>query len=128
VLPYLGTARNQVYGPGYQRINMSVFKNFPTFESQYLQVRADIFNLSTLRHSASRVTAVQTTIPRAAKSSIRALSANSPPTRASSSSRRSTTSSHVLKTICNLSLPHLLRSGGAPFLQDFFPNKLLKRE
>ncbi len=45
VLPYLGTARNQVYGPGYQRINMSVFKNFNTFESQYLQVRADIFNL-----------------------------------------------------------------------------------
>ena len=24
---------------------MSVFKNFSTFESQYLQVRADIFNL-----------------------------------------------------------------------------------
>ncbi|HXP08734.1 MAG TPA: TonB-dependent receptor, partial [Acidobacteriaceae bacterium] len=45
VLPYLGTARNQVYGPGYNRINMSVFKNFKTYESQYLQVRADIFNL-----------------------------------------------------------------------------------
>ncbi|HEX6771608.1 MAG TPA: TonB-dependent receptor, partial [Acidobacteriaceae bacterium] len=45
VLPYLGTARNQIYGPGYNRINMSVFKNFTTFESQYLQVRADIFNL-----------------------------------------------------------------------------------
>jgi hypothetical protein len=45
VLSYLGSARNQVYGPGYQRINMSVFKNFSTFESQYLQVRADIFNL-----------------------------------------------------------------------------------
>jgi len=45
VLPYLGTARNQVFGPGYNRINMSVFKNFKTYESQYLQVRADIFNL-----------------------------------------------------------------------------------
>jgi outer membrane receptor protein involved in Fe transport len=45
VLPYLGTARNQVYGPGYNRINMSVFKNFKTYESQYLQLRADIFNV-----------------------------------------------------------------------------------
>ncbi|HEY1753958.1 MAG TPA: TonB-dependent receptor [Bryobacteraceae bacterium] len=45
VLPYLGTARNQVFGPGYNRINMSVFKNFKTYESQYLQLRADIFNL-----------------------------------------------------------------------------------
>src|SRR6185437_3007104 len=27
VLPFLGTARNQVYGPGYERINMSLFKN-----------------------------------------------------------------------------------------------------
>jgi outer membrane receptor protein involved in Fe transport len=45
VLPYVGTARNQIYGPGYERINMSVFKNFSTYESQYLQVRADIFNL-----------------------------------------------------------------------------------
>jgi hypothetical protein len=45
VLPYLGTARNQVFGPGYDRINMSVFKNFKTYESQYLQLRADIFNL-----------------------------------------------------------------------------------
>ncbi|HVW77009.1 MAG TPA: TonB-dependent receptor [Alloacidobacterium sp.] len=45
VLPYLGTARNQIYGPGYQRINTSVFKNFDTFEGQYLQFRADIFNL-----------------------------------------------------------------------------------
>jgi hypothetical protein len=45
VLPFVGTPRNQVYGPGYQRINMSIFKNFTTFESQYLQFRADAFNV-----------------------------------------------------------------------------------
>ncbi|MCL5262757.1 MAG: carboxypeptidase regulatory-like domain-containing protein [Acidobacteria bacterium] len=45
VLQLLGGRRNQIYGPGYERINMSVFKNFPTWRSQYLQFRADIFNL-----------------------------------------------------------------------------------
>ncbi|MGC8551109.1 MAG: hypothetical protein ACP5M4_15625 [Acidobacteriaceae bacterium] len=45
VLKYLGSARNQIYGPGYERINMSVFKNFTTYHSHYLQFRADIFNL-----------------------------------------------------------------------------------
>lgn len=45
VLPFVGTARNQVYGPGYERINMSLFKNFDTFEGEYLQFRADIFNV-----------------------------------------------------------------------------------
>jgi len=45
VLPYLGPARNQVVGPGYERINMSLFKNFTTYENQYLQFRADAFNL-----------------------------------------------------------------------------------
>lgn len=45
VLPYLGPARNQIVGPGYERINMSLFKNFNTFESQYLQFRADAFNV-----------------------------------------------------------------------------------
>jgi hypothetical protein len=43
-LAYLGTARNQIYGPGYERINLSLFKNFDTFESQYLQFRVDTFN------------------------------------------------------------------------------------
>lgn len=42
---YLGAVRNSVYGPGYERINMSVFKNFPTWREQYLQFRADMFNL-----------------------------------------------------------------------------------
>jgi len=45
VVAYLGTTRNQIYGPGYQRINMSLFKNFTTYETQYLQFRADAFNL-----------------------------------------------------------------------------------
>ncbi|MFT4113140.1 carboxypeptidase regulatory-like domain-containing protein [Silvibacterium sp.] len=42
---YLGGARNQIYGPGYQRANMSFFKNFPTIREQYLQFRADVFNV-----------------------------------------------------------------------------------
>ena len=41
-LAYLGTARNQIYGPGYERINMSIFKNFATFESQYLQFQCGV--------------------------------------------------------------------------------------
>lgn len=45
ILPYLGPARNQVYGPGYERINMSLFKNFDTVENEYLEFRADVFNL-----------------------------------------------------------------------------------
>jgi outer membrane receptor protein involved in Fe transport len=44
-LLYTGGRRGQIAGPGYQRIDMSVFKNFRTFESQYLQFRADVFNL-----------------------------------------------------------------------------------
>lgn len=34
-----------VYGPGYQRTNASLFKNFITIREQYLQLRADAFNL-----------------------------------------------------------------------------------
>jgi hypothetical protein len=45
VLQLLGGRRNQIYGPGFKRANMSVFKNFPTIRKQYLQFRADIFNL-----------------------------------------------------------------------------------
>jgi hypothetical protein len=44
-LPYLGGRRLSVPGPGYERINMSMFKTFPTFHEQYLQFRADAFNL-----------------------------------------------------------------------------------
>ncbi|WP_246153427.1 TonB-dependent receptor [Terriglobus albidus] len=45
-LPYLGSPRNSVYGPGYQRVNGSLFKTFNIWrESTTLQLRADYFNL-----------------------------------------------------------------------------------
>ncbi len=44
-LAYLGGRRLSVFGPGYERINLSVFKNFDTFHGQYLQFRTDIFNV-----------------------------------------------------------------------------------
>jgi hypothetical protein len=44
-LAYLGGRRLSVFGPGYERVNMSVFKNFDTFHGQYLQFRTDIFNV-----------------------------------------------------------------------------------
>lgn len=37
--------RTMVSGPGYNRADISLFKSFPTFEQQYLQFRADIFNI-----------------------------------------------------------------------------------
>ena len=43
--PYVGSPRGQTYGPGYERVDMSLFKSFPTFREQALQFRADIFNL-----------------------------------------------------------------------------------
>ncbi len=42
---YVGSNRGQVYGPGYERTDMSLFKSFPTFREQALQFRADIFNV-----------------------------------------------------------------------------------
>jgi len=44
-IAYLGGRRLQIYGPGYERVNMSIFKNFVTMREQYLQFRADIFNV-----------------------------------------------------------------------------------
>jgi hypothetical protein len=44
-LQYLGGRANVIYGPGYQRANLSLFKNFTTFRGQYLQFRADAFNV-----------------------------------------------------------------------------------
>lgn len=44
-LAYLGSPRNQVNAPGYDRVNMSLFKSFPTWREQNLQFRADAFNL-----------------------------------------------------------------------------------
>jgi hypothetical protein len=45
ILQYAGSKSNQIPGPGYERINMSGFKNFKTLHGQYLQFRADAFNL-----------------------------------------------------------------------------------
>lgn len=42
---FLGGRSNQIYGPGYSRVDMSLFKTFPTFREQSLQFRADAFNL-----------------------------------------------------------------------------------
>jgi Carboxypeptidase regulatory-like domain len=44
-LPYLGGRRNDVAGPGWGRLNMSLFKNVRTFREQRLQLRADAFNV-----------------------------------------------------------------------------------
>jgi hypothetical protein len=44
-LPYLGSPRNSIYGPGYERINGSLFKNFTIYREAALQLRADYFNL-----------------------------------------------------------------------------------
>ncbi len=44
-MPYVGSPRGQIYGPGYVRVDMSLFKSFPTFREQNLQFRADVFNL-----------------------------------------------------------------------------------
>jgi hypothetical protein len=41
----LGGRSLTIYGPGYYSVNMSLFKNFTTFREQYLQFRADAFNL-----------------------------------------------------------------------------------
>jgi hypothetical protein len=41
----LGGRANTIYGPGYYRVDMSLFKSFPTFREQSLQFRVDAFNL-----------------------------------------------------------------------------------
>lgn len=40
----LGTVQNNIYGPGYYQVNMSLFKSFPVWRKQNLQFRADMFN------------------------------------------------------------------------------------
>jgi len=42
---YLGGRSNQIYGPGYNRVNMSAFKDFRTIREQTLTFRVDAFNL-----------------------------------------------------------------------------------
>lgn len=45
ILNYVGGRRNQISGPGYNRLNASIFKSFKTFREQTLDFRADIFNV-----------------------------------------------------------------------------------
>jgi hypothetical protein len=42
---FLGGRSDQIYGPGIQRMDMSLFKRFPIVEAQYLELRADAFNV-----------------------------------------------------------------------------------
>ena len=44
VQQFLGGDRVK-FGPGYERINLSIFKNFTIFREQQLQFRTDVFNL-----------------------------------------------------------------------------------
>ncbi len=44
-LAYVGSPRGQTFGPGYNRVDMSLFKDFHVFRESALQFRADIFNL-----------------------------------------------------------------------------------
>lgn len=41
----LGSVQNNIYGPGYYQVNMSLFKTFATWREQNLQFRADAFNV-----------------------------------------------------------------------------------
>lgn len=42
---FLGGRSDQIYGPGIQRLDLSVFKQVHTLESEYLELRADCFNV-----------------------------------------------------------------------------------
>jgi hypothetical protein len=66
-LPFVGaTDIGQIHGPGYNRMNNSIFKRFATFREQYAEFRADIFNTynspaygqpsSTINSSAGQIT------------------------------------------------------------------------
>jgi hypothetical protein len=44
-LKYLGGRRNVIPGPGFDRLNMSIFKEFTVFHEQKLEFRTDAFNL-----------------------------------------------------------------------------------
>jgi hypothetical protein len=44
-LGYMGGKRDTVVGPGYERVNMSIFKSFSLYHEHSLEFRTDIFNL-----------------------------------------------------------------------------------
>jgi hypothetical protein len=45
VAPFFGGVKNSVAGPGNWKLNASMFKDFRTFHEQYLEFRADAFNI-----------------------------------------------------------------------------------
>jgi Carboxypeptidase regulatory-like domain len=45
VKSFFGSSKNDVSGPGNWRLNASLFKDFKTFREQYLEFRADAFNV-----------------------------------------------------------------------------------
>jgi hypothetical protein len=45
VRPFFGSSRNNVSGPGNWKLNASMFKDFRTWHEQYLEFRADAFNI-----------------------------------------------------------------------------------
>lgn len=45
VKPFFGSPRNNVSGPGNWKLNASMFKDFKTWREQYLEFRADAFNI-----------------------------------------------------------------------------------
>ena len=45
VAPFFGSSRNNVSGPGNWKLNASMFKDFKIFREQYLEFRADAFNI-----------------------------------------------------------------------------------
>ena len=45
LLGYIGGRRNAITGPGFERVNMSIFKSFNVFKEDKLDFRADIFNV-----------------------------------------------------------------------------------
>jgi Carboxypeptidase regulatory-like domain len=45
VAPFFGSPKNDVSGPGNWRLNASLFKDFKTWREQYLEFRADAFNV-----------------------------------------------------------------------------------
>ena len=43
---FLGSKGYQIDGPGFQRLDASVFKHFLTYKAQYLELRVDAFNVA----------------------------------------------------------------------------------
>jgi Carboxypeptidase regulatory-like domain len=60
VAPFFGSAKNEVAGPGNWRLNGSLMKDFRVWREQYLEFRADAFNV--LNHPSFGNPSMNTTI------------------------------------------------------------------